>query len=59
MVYRSLKIKNEQRTSHINNQNKGAIGEFIGGCDVVKEMYENVKLKKVLEDKGINFKKKD
>ena len=59
MVYRSLKIKNEQRTSRINNQNKGAIGAFIGGCDVVKEMYENGELKKVLEDKGINFKKKD
>ena len=59
MVYRSLKIKNEQRTSHINNQNKGAIGAFIGGCDVVKEMYENGELKKVLKDKRINFKKKD
>ena len=59
MVYRSLKIKNEQRTSHINNQNKGAIGEFISGCDVVKEMYENGELEKVLKDKGINFKKKD
>jgi monothiol glutaredoxin len=27
--------------------------EFIGGCDIVKEMYENGELKKVLEDKGI------
>ena len=26
-------------------------------CDIVKEMYENCELKKVLEDKGINFKK--
>ena len=31
--------------------------EFIGGCDIVKEMYENGELKKVLEDKGIGFKK--
>jgi monothiol glutaredoxin len=31
--------------------------EFIGGCDIVKEMYENGELKKVLEDKRINFKK--
>ena len=31
--------------------------EFIGGCDIVKEMYENGELKKVLEDKSINFKK--
>ena len=32
--------------------------EFIGGCDIIKEMYENGELKKILEDKGINFKKK-
>ena len=32
-------------------------GEFIGGCDIVKEMYENGELKKILVDKGINFKK--
>ena len=32
-------------------------GEFVGGCDIVKEMYENGELKKILEDKGINFKK--
>ena len=31
--------------------------EFIGGCDIIKEMYENGELKKVLENKGINFKK--
>ncbi len=31
--------------------------EFIGGCDIVKEMYENGELKKVLEDKAISFKK--
>ena len=30
--------------------------EFIGGCDIVKEMYENGELKKVLESKGIKFK---
>ncbi len=30
---------------------------FVGGCDIIKEMYENGELKKVLEDKGINFKK--
>ena len=30
--------------------------EFIGGCDIVKEMYENGELKKVFEDKGIRFK---
>ena len=32
-------------------------GEFIGGCDIVKEMYESGELKKILEDKGISFKK--
>ena len=31
--------------------------EFIGGCDIVKEMYENGELKKVFDDKGINYKK--
>ena len=31
--------------------------EFVGGCDIVKEMYENGELKKILADKGINFKK--
>ena len=31
--------------------------EFVGGSDIVKEMYENGELKKILEDKGINFKK--
>jgi len=30
--------------------------EFVGGCDIVKEMYENGELKKVLQDKGISFK---
>ena len=34
-------------------------GEFIGGCDIVKEMYENGELQKTLELKGIDFKKKD
>ena len=29
--------------------------EFVGGCDIVKEMYANGELKKVLEDKGIDF----
>jgi len=31
--------------------------EFVGGCDIIKEMYENGELKKTLEDKSINFKK--
>ena len=31
--------------------------EFVGGCDIVKEMYENGELKKILEDNEINFKK--
>ena len=31
--------------------------EFIGGCDIVKEMYENGELKKVFDDKGVNYKK--
>ena len=31
--------------------------EFVGGCDIIKEMYENGELKKIFEDKNINFKK--
>lgn len=31
--------------------------EFVGGCDIVKEMYESGELKKILEKKQINFKK--
>ena len=31
--------------------------EFVGGCDIVKEMYEYGELKKILLDKGINIKK--
>ena len=32
-------------------------GEFVGGCDIVKEMYENGELKKIFETKNINYKK--
>ena len=31
--------------------------EFIGGCDIVKEMFEQGDLQKKLEDKKISFKK--
>ena len=31
--------------------------EFVGGCDIVKEMYENGELKKVFDDKGVNYKR--
>ena len=31
--------------------------EFIGGCDIIKEMYENGELKKIFDNKGINYKK--
>ena len=33
--------------------------EFIGGCDIVKEMYESGELAKLLEAKGISFKAKN
>jgi len=32
-------------------------GEFVGGCDIVKEMFEKKELQKLLEDKKIAFKK--
>ena len=28
-------------------------GEFVGGCDIVKEMFEKGELKKLLEDKSL------
>ena len=31
--------------------------EVIGGCDIIKEMYDSGELKKVLEEKEIPFKK--
>ena len=33
--------------------------EFVGGCDIVKEMYETGELAKLLETKGISFKAKN
>ena len=33
--------------------------EFIGGCDIIKEMYESGELAKLFEAKGINFKAKN
>ena len=31
--------------------------EFVGGCDIVKEMFENGELKNFLDSKGIEYKK--
>ena len=31
--------------------------EFVGGCDIIKEMYENGELKNILADKNISYKK--
>ena len=33
--------------------------EFIGGCDIIKEMFESGELAKLLESKNINFKAKN
>ena len=32
--------------------------EFVGGCDIIKEMYESGELAKLFESKNINFKAK-
>tara|TARA_Y100000590_G_scaffold460812_1_gene621032 strand:+ start:2960 stop:3295 length:336 start_codon:yes stop_codon:yes gene_type:complete len=32
-------------------------GEFVGGCDIVKDMFEKGELQKKLDEKGISFKK--
>ena len=31
--------------------------EFVGGCDIIKEMFEKTELQKLFEDKGVEFKK--
>lgn len=28
-------------------------GEFVGGCDIIKEMFQNGELQQLLDDKGI------
>ena len=33
--------------------------EFVGGCDIIKEMFETGELAKLLESKKINFKAKN
>ena len=33
--------------------------EFVGGCDIIKEMFESGALTKLFESKNINFKKKE
>ena len=30
-------------------------GEFIGGCDIVREMFETGELKQLLEEKGVSI----
>ena len=30
--------------------------EFVGGCDIIKEMYENGELKKIFDEKDIKYK---
>ena len=30
--------------------------EFVGGCDIIKEMFETGELKKILKDKNLSFK---
>ncbi|MBL61367.1 MAG: monothiol glutaredoxin, Grx4 family [Candidatus Pelagibacter sp.] len=32
--------------------------EFVGGCDIVKEMFEKKELQKLFEDKNISFQNK-
>ncbi|MCE2491852.1 MAG: Grx4 family monothiol glutaredoxin [Alphaproteobacteria bacterium] len=29
-------------------------GEFVGGCDIIREMYENGELKQIFADRGIS-----
>ena len=34
-------------------------GEFIGGCDIIKEMFEKGDLQKILKEKSIDFQNKN
>ncbi len=34
-------------------------GEFIGGCDIVRDMYQSGELQTLLKEKGIGFKEAD
>ena len=34
-------------------------GEFVGGCDITREMYEAGELQQLLDDKGIAYNKPD
>jgi monothiol glutaredoxin len=29
-------------------------GEFVGGCDIIREMYESGELQQLLKDKGVS-----
>ena len=49
---KKTKITNQEKLLYINK-------EFVGGCDIVKEMYESGELAKLFEAKGINFKAKN
>ena len=33
-------------------------GEFIGGCDIVREMFQQGELQQLLDEKGINYEKR-
>ena len=30
-------------------------GDFVGGCDIIREMYENGELKELLDNKGVEY----
>ena len=30
-------------------------GDFVGGCDIVRELYENGELKELLDNKGVEY----
>jgi monothiol glutaredoxin len=33
-------------------------GEFVGGCDIVREMFQEGELQQLLDDKGVAYDKK-
>ena len=62
-MYLKMLINSEKKlkNSVIGQQyhNCTSKGEFIGGCDIVKEMFEQGDLQKKLQEKNISFQEKN
>jgi monothiol glutaredoxin len=48
-------VRRASRSSRTGRRSRSftSTGEFIGGCDIVREMFETGELKQVFEEKGV------